>query len=117
MEACDWGCLKGSLLSLHLPSFIYLFSYSVDCSSLSVGILGGEGAAPPFPLVRGTSRVVCMSVNKCFWLLHAVRKRRAAVMDGLEVVGSGMQTSMRSVRLDSEPWRVSVQPRGAAGTE
>jgi hypothetical protein len=42
MEACDWGFLKWSLLSLHLPSFIYLFSYSVDCSSLSVGIFGGD---------------------------------------------------------------------------
>jgi hypothetical protein len=47
MEAFDWGSLRGSPLSLHLPSFIYLFSYSVDLSSLSVGIFGGGGGHHP----------------------------------------------------------------------
>jgi hypothetical protein len=57
MEAFDWGSLRGSPLSLHLPSFIYLFSYSVDLSSLSVGIFGGEGGTT-LPFMSGTSRVV-----------------------------------------------------------
>ena len=50
MEACDWDFLKGSLLSLYLPSFIYFIFLFCPMSSLSVGIWGG-GTTLPF--VRG----------------------------------------------------------------
>jgi hypothetical protein len=48
--------------SLHLRSFIYLFSYSVDLSSLSVGTFGGRTT---LSFVRETSRVISRSI--IFW--------------------------------------------------